>query len=74
MSWCVVVRPEAEQDLAEAGGWYNERLQGLGDEFVVEVTRVFDALAINPFLNSRRYRLKNIRWRYPERFSLSRDL
>ena len=30
--------------------------------------KVFDAIAINPFLNSRRHPRKDIRWRYPERF------
>jgi mRNA-degrading endonuclease RelE of RelBE toxin-antitoxin system len=30
--------------------------------------RVWDALAENPLLNSRRHPRKNIRWRYPDRF------
>ncbi len=32
------------------------------------MTRVFPALAANPYLNSRQHRTKHIRWRYPERF------
>lgn len=68
MSWRVVVRPEAEEDVVEAANSYDSRSEGLGAEFTDEVVRVFDALADNPFLNSRRHPRKNIRWRYPDRF------
>ncbi len=37
-------------------------------EFIEEVFRVWDALAENPLLNSRRTAHGNIRWRYPHRF------
>jgi plasmid stabilization system protein ParE len=68
MSWRVVIRPEAEEDMVEAAAWYEERHSGLGAEFVHEVIQVWDALAENPLLNSRRHSRKDIRWRYPERF------
>jgi toxin ParE1/3/4 len=68
MSWKVVVRPEAEQDIVEAAAWYEACQAGLGAEFVQEVIQVWDALAENPLLNSRRHPNKDIRWRYPERF------
>jgi plasmid stabilization system protein ParE len=68
MNWRVVIRPEVEQDVAEAAAWYNERQAGLGAEFVEEVIRVWDALADNPFLNARHHPRKHLRWRYPERF------
>jgi toxin ParE1/3/4 len=68
MSWRVVVRPQVEEDMAEAAAWYDARKEGLGAEFREEVIRVFDALADNPLLNSRRHPRKKIRWRYPERF------
>ena len=68
MNWRVVIRPEVEQDVAEAMSWYESRQPGLGAHFVEEVIQVWDALAINPLLNSRRHPRKNIRWRYPERF------
>src|SRR5690349_10719843 len=64
----VVVRPEVERDICDAATWYEEREPGLGADFVDEVLKVFDALAENPLLNSRRHPTKNIRWRYPERF------
>jgi toxin ParE1/3/4 len=68
MSWKVVIRPEAEQDMVEAAAWYEALQPGLGAEFVQEVIQVWEALAKNPLLNSRRHPQKNIRWRYPERF------
>ena len=68
MSWRVVVRLEIEQDLADAADWYNSREEGLGDRFITDILDVFDALALNPLLRSRRHPRKNIRWRYPESF------
>ena len=68
MSWRVVVRPEAGADVLEAAAWYDARQPNLGDHFVEEVLRVYDALTINPFLNSRRHPRKDVRWRLPERF------
>ena len=68
MNWRVELRPEVEQDVAEAAAWYEARQPGLGVEFVEEVIRVWDALAESPLLNCRRHPTKNIRWRYPDRF------
>ena len=68
MSCRVVVRSEAGEDVTEAAAWYDTRREGLGNELVEEVLRTFDALAINPLINSRRHPRKNIRWRYPDRF------
>jgi len=68
MSWTVVVRPETGDDVREAAAWYDERQPGLGDQFVEEILRVYDSLAINPYLNSRRHPRKHIRWRFSDRF------
>jgi len=68
MSWRVLFRPEVEQDVAKAAKWYDGQQPGLGKEFREEVIQVFDALGVNPLLYCRRHPLKNIRWRYPERF------
>ncbi len=68
MKWRVVVRPEAEEDIVEAAVWYDSQQSGLGDEFVREVMDVWNSLAENPLLNSRRHPGRDIRWRYPERF------
>jgi hypothetical protein len=37
MSRRLIVRPEAEADIAEAALWYNEREKGLGSELTLEV-------------------------------------
>ena len=68
MSWQVVARPQAEDDILEAADWYETQRDGFGDEFIEEIMLVFDALAANPLLYSRRHSTKNIRWRYPKRF------
>jgi toxin ParE1/3/4 len=68
MKWRVEFRPEVQEDLARAAKWYEDRAQGLGSEFIEEVIRVWDDLAENPLRNSRRHPVKNVRWRYPERF------
>lgn len=68
MSWRVVIRPEVEQDVTEAAAWYDAQQAGLGEEFREEVIQVFDTLAVNPPLYSRRHPRKDIRWRYPDRF------
>jgi len=68
MSWRVELRPEVERDVAEAAAWYDSKQPGLGEEFICEVIRVWDNLEENPFVGSRRHPIKNIRWRYPDRF------
>jgi toxin ParE1/3/4 len=68
MKWRVVFRPEVELDITEAAAWYEARQIGLGVEFVREINHVWNLLAENPLLNSRRHPTKNIHWRYPERF------
>lgn len=37
MSWHLEFRPEVEEDVAEAAGWYESRDAGLGREFVDEM-------------------------------------
>jgi toxin ParE1/3/4 len=68
MSWRVVVRPEALNDIDAAADWYETKQQGLGDEFIEEVLSVLDCLAENPLIYCRRHPQKNICWRYPDRF------
>ena len=68
MNHRVEFRPEVEHDVAEAADWYEKRQNGLGKEFVEEIIQVWDSLAENPLLHSRRHPVKNIRWRYPKRF------
>jgi toxin ParE1/3/4 len=44
----VVVLPEAEEELALAGEWYEERQPGLGVEFVAEVDEALSGIGDQP--------------------------
>ena len=50
MSYVVRIRKEAEQDLAAAASWYEERRSGLGQEFLDEFMIVRERLSENPML------------------------
>lgn len=45
MSLRVIVRDEAEADIAEAALWYERRCAGLGEEFVHAVDACFELLS-----------------------------
>lgn len=44
----LVLRPEAERDLAEAHVWYEKRVPGLGVEFLEAVERALETVQDNP--------------------------
>jgi plasmid stabilization system protein ParE len=44
----LIIAPEAEQDLAEAYGWYEARRIGLGEEFVSSVEACIEAYFTPP--------------------------
>jgi hypothetical protein len=44
----VVFRPEAEAEFEEAQAWYEERLRGLGQEFVTSVQATINLVSRNP--------------------------
>ena len=46
----VRLRPEAEQDLADAAAWYEEQRQGLGHEFLDEVLAMLSSIAETPLM------------------------
>lgn len=48
MSWPVIVRPLAEQDLREAQTWYEQKRTGLGVEFLAAVNTVFQQIGGQP--------------------------
>ncbi len=50
MIWRVRVRPEAELDLLVASGWYEAQREGLGSEFVEDLSQVIASLANNALL------------------------
>lgn len=46
----VRLRPEAEQDLADAAAWYEKQLSGLGHQFLDEVLRTLSSIADAPVM------------------------
>lgn len=48
MSHQVVIRPEAEDDLAQAFVWYEEHRLGLGHRFLLSVEVTLTAIRENP--------------------------
>ena len=60
MSGIVLLRPEAEQDLTAAHGWYERKTAGLGDQFLDEFALAMQSLERDPkrerlyYLNFRR--------------------
>jgi toxin ParE1/3/4 len=52
MNLPVVLRDEAQQEFDEAFDWCDAQRTGLGVEFVVEVQKVFDRIAIHPKMHA----------------------
>jgi len=44
MSRLFIIRPEAEDDLAEAKKWYDKKRAGLGDDFLEHVEKTFETI------------------------------
>ncbi len=44
----LILRQEAEQDLVEAHAWYEERVPGLGAEFLAAVEQTLEYIQGNP--------------------------
>jgi len=49
VAWDLIVGPEAEAEIAATQDWYDERIPGLGAEFIAALKRVIAAIAENPF-------------------------
>lgn len=52
----LVVRLEADRDLAKACAWYNKKRPGLGNEFLVDAANTFQRLQESPELFAAEYR------------------
>ena len=50
MKRVLFLRPEAEQDLADARDWYDQKRAGLGDEFLDTIAHAMNELARDPEL------------------------
>jgi plasmid stabilization system protein ParE len=47
----LIVATEAEQDIAEAYGWYEDKRLGLGEEFLSRVDACIQSIVRNPELH-----------------------
>ncbi len=56
MTHPLLVRPEAEQDMAEGRDWYEGRREGLGAEFLTAVDEVFACIRETPELYAPEYK------------------
>jgi len=56
VSQFLIIRPEAQADLAEGFNWYEERRAGLGFEFLNRVNLVLMKIEENPLRYSGTYR------------------
>jgi plasmid stabilization system protein ParE len=52
----IIVRPEAEADIAAAFAWYEEQRAGLGTDFLDEIERCFQRIEDHPEAYSIAYR------------------
>ena len=59
MSRLLIIRPEAEQDMAEGRDWYNAQRERLGFEFLTAIEEVFSHIRDMPELYAAEY--KNVR-------------
>jgi toxin ParE1/3/4 len=48
MKYKVVVRPEAEAELAEAFIWYEQQYSGLGNQFLLAIDAAINSILRNP--------------------------
>ena len=48
MKYKVILRQEAEKDLVETCKWYNEKVPGLGSDFLAVVERTLKSIQANP--------------------------
>jgi plasmid stabilization system protein ParE len=47
----MIIRPEAEADLADARDWYERQQEGLGDAFLESVEAAFEKIDLMPELH-----------------------
>ena len=66
MKYDLIIRPEAEQDIQEAFSWYEDRVSGLGREFLRCVDVTFSQIHRSPILFPSVY--KNVRRILTRRF------
>ena len=48
MKKALIIRPDAERDLAEAYGWYEARVPGLGSDFLLSIDAALSSIQRTP--------------------------
>jgi plasmid stabilization system protein ParE len=56
MTYRLIIRPEAEAELAEAFDWYERRVPSLGADFLMAVDTVVNSILSNPLQHPAVYR------------------
>jgi plasmid stabilization system protein ParE len=52
MRYRLIIRPEAEAELADAFDWYERRVPGLGADLLAAVNAAVDSILSNPLLHA----------------------
>ena len=66
MTYQLIVRPKAEEQTTQAHTWFEEKVPGLGEDFLLCVEAALSAITRNPQLYQTRY--KDVRIALTERF------
>lgn len=66
MSQRLILRPEAERDIAEAAEWYDQQRAGLSLQFRAALDNTFASIEENPQLHAQVY--QNLRRAFVRRF------
>ena len=48
MNYQIIIRPEAEAEISESYAWYEERLAGLGSDFILCIDAIFNSISRSP--------------------------
>jgi plasmid stabilization system protein ParE len=48
MKYELIIRSCAEKDIADAINWYEEKVKGLGENFLISLDEVFQSILRNP--------------------------
>jgi plasmid stabilization system protein ParE len=56
MNYSVIIRPEAEEELREAYSWYEDKRQGLGYDFLLQVDAGLNFIRRNPDIHPIEYK------------------
>lgn len=66
MKYHLIVRPNAEQQATEAYNWYEQKLTGLGEDFLVCLDTCITFIILNPNIYQKKY--KTIRMAIVDKF------